>query len=214
VLRDLVSLRIGLALALVACNRRDPHRVPQPPKIEIDIARDLTARFAAAVTVHCSFVAGMPFDCQATVADSTLPISIKRARPGWDWRIEGQVVETRPLAAHVQGMLSDLGVTQSVTCGRAIIRVRPGERIACKLSGGGAAFVDLAPDGATSYEIALDAVTAAVRGEPLTPDHEHELSRTSGALEHLAGEEIDESEPEITDGGTQPDAAVHSKVAP
>jgi hypothetical protein len=153
---------------------------------------------------RCSFVAGIPFDCKAVLADdSTLPIAIKKAGRGWDWRIDGLVIETPPLAAHIKGMLGDLLVDQTVSCGHAIMRVQPGERMICTLSGGGVAFVDIAKDGATSFELALDRSAAASRGEPLVPDRDRAMTQASRALEHLAGEETEEiDEPEI-DGGMQ-----------
>ncbi|MDB4958457.1 MAG: hypothetical protein JWO36_6026 [Myxococcales bacterium] len=217
-LREVVwrALVIITGLAHAACGTPEAHDLHRLSRVEIEASRALTERFAIAMTVRCGFIAGMPFDCAATGGGARLPISVKRARPGWDFWIEGRVVDTRPVVAHIDGLLADLGVSQIVTCGPALLRARADERIACKLSGGGAAFVDLTADGTTSYELALDAATAAVRGEPITPDREHELSRTSGALEQLAGDDEPDGEPEVTDGGAQPDpfTHTHSMVAP
>ena len=218
-LRGLVSFRLPCALALIACSTPDPHHLRVSARLEIEIARGLTARFAVAVTTQCSFIAGMPFDCKGVFPDRTaLPIAVNRARPGpgWDWRIEGQVVETGPVAAHVAGMLTDLGVAQTVTCGPMIRRIEPGERIACKLSGGGVAFVDVAGDGTTAYELAIEPAAAGARGEQITVLRDRELSSTSTSLAHLAADpgENDEGPPDIIDGGTQPDSPLHSRVAP
>jgi hypothetical protein len=59
-------------------------------------------------------------------------------------------------------------------------RLVPGQRLACTLSGGGAACVQVAADGALSLELALDPATAAARGSAAT---EADLLHRSRALD-------------------------------
>ena len=56
------------------------------------------------------------------------------------------------------------------------------------------AFVQFAPDGTASLELALDPATAAARGEVVTPVRDRELTATSHALEPREGESDGEEE--------------------
>jgi hypothetical protein len=162
-------------LAFAGC--ADSRSNDAPPPLETAIARALTARFGVPVTTRCAIIGGTPIACHASLADGTqLPIAIA----GKTWHLAGRVVETAPIAAYVQGVLADLGRSERATCGPAVQRVAPGQRIACALSGGGAAFVEIASNGALAVELALDRAAAAARtsGEP-----ERELLRRSRALD-------------------------------
>ena len=64
-----------------------------------------------------------------------VPIVVENHRGDWAWWVEGGIVPTAAIAARMREELADLGVAQTVDCGRA---VAPCRRIdACKLSGGG-----------------------------------------------------------------------------
>ena len=100
--------------------------------------------------------------CRASVDGVVVPIVVENHRGEWVWWIEGGVVQTAPIAARVREELADLGVTQTVDCGKA---VASGPRLTCALSGGGAAFATIAKDGSASLELALDPAAADVRSE-------------------------------------------------
>jgi hypothetical protein len=72
--------------------------------------------------------------------------------------------------------------------------------VACTLSGGGAAFVQVAADGSTTLELALDKASAAARTELVTPERDRELTLQSKRLEDLEGES-DGEEAVAGDGG-------------
>ena len=131
-----------------------------------------------------------------------LSIAVKSEKGEWAWHVEGRVVQTGPIAARIAGELADLGVAQTVDCGGAVVRVAPGERLVCKLSGGGAAFASIGKDGSVGLELAIDPAAAAVRSE-----EPRDLTKTSRDLERLPGEE---DEDEVTGSGS----AAHSTVAP
>lgn len=177
-------------LTVIACSDRQVSEPPRPSEMETAIARDLTARFGTSVTARCLLAGAVPVKCSAKLGDGTaLPIAIENAsKTEWGWRVDGRVIETKAIAAYVQEGLADVHVTETASCGAPIQVIKPGERIVCKLSGGGAAFVDIAADGSTSLELALDSVSAAARMELVTPDSERELTKQSKALEPLAGE--------------------------
>lgn len=179
-------------VALIACGDPPAAEPSRASPLESGIARELTARFGAPVTTRCAFVGGVPFACEVTVADQTLPVAVAGDGAAWAWQLDGRVVATAPITAYVDGVLADLGVAQTARCGQPVVRVPPGTRIACALSGGGTAFVALALDGTTSLELALDPAVARIRAEPA---HDPELVRASRALERVDGDEDDDGHP-------------------
>ena len=188
-------------LAVIACGDRTPPTGARKSPLETAIARDLTAKIAEPVTATCTLVLRTPAKCEATLTDGTkLPIEITSEGKEWAWRVAGLVIETQPIATHVAATLADLKITQQANCGARIAFVEPGGRLACKLSGGGMAFVRFAADGSTSLEIDLDAASAAARGELVTPERDRELTAISRALENLEGESDGEEEVR-SDGG-------------
>jgi hypothetical protein len=191
---------VGL-LALVACGDRKPSEGARKSPLETAIARDLTAKIAEPVSASCALVLGAPAKCEAALADGTkLPIEIANEGKEWSWRVAGLVIETAPIAKHITATLADLKITQQASCGARIAFVEPGGRLACKLSGGGMAFVQFAQDGTASLELDLDAASAAARGELVTPERDRELTAISKALEYLEGESDGEEEV-ASDGG-------------
>jgi hypothetical protein len=153
------------------------------------------------ITVTCSMKAPLPLRCEATVIDGTkLPIELASEGKEFAWHIAGIVVDTAIVARHLDRELEDLHVAQHASCGARIVVVHAGDRIACKLTGGGIAFVRVAQNGATSLELDLDAKSAAARGEVVTPAREHELAKISHGLEGLEGES-DGEEAVVHDGG-------------
>jgi hypothetical protein len=195
-------------VTLVAC--RD-HKAPDVRKspLETAIARDLTARLATPVTATCEVIAVVA-KCEAVLADGTkLPIEVKSEGTEWAWRVSGLVLETLPIATHINAVLADMKLAQQASCGPRIVFVAPGDRIGCKLSGGGLAFVEVAPDGTTSLELDIDATSGAARGELVTPERDRELTEISRALEQLEGES--DGEEEVPgDGGVLGDAGAGS----
>jgi hypothetical protein len=108
-----------------------------------------------------------------------LPIRVAADGSGWSWQIDGLVVDTAPIAAYIDTMLADLHVHKTASCGGKLRLVAPGERLACALSGGGTAFVDVAQGGAIQVELALGSAAAAAR-TAVTPAEE--LDKMSRAL--------------------------------
>lgn len=169
--------------------------------LETAIARDLTARLATPVSASCVVAANIPVRCEATLVDGTkVPIEIASEGKEWSWRVAGLVVETAPIAAYVEATLADLHVAQHASCGPRVVVVQPGDRIGCKLTAGGMAFVRFARDGTASLELELEPASAAARGEPVTPQRDLELTSISRALETLEGESDGEEEV-LGDGG-------------
>jgi hypothetical protein len=194
------------ALTVIGCSdRQSRERTGRASPVETAIARDLTARFGTSVSVSCKTLAGAPTGCTAKLADGTpLSITIENAgKDEWGWRIDGRVVESKAIVAYVQDQLATFGIKQTATCGAPIAIVKAGERIACTLSGGGAAFVQVAADGNTTLELELDAASAAARSELVTPERDRQLSDISKGLETLEGES-DGEEAVPTDGGAPP----------
>lgn len=150
-------------------------------------------------------VAGNPIRCEAVLADGTkLPIAIEADKREWAWHIDGIVVESKTITDHLTGLLADLRVAQTVDCGARFHVVKAGDRMACKLGGGGLAFVRVAADGSTSVELALDSSSAAARGELVTPAREVELFKMSKDLEALDGESDGEEEVPADGGVPKP----------
>ncbi len=195
-------------VTLIACSDRQGRvRTRRASPMETAIARDLTARFSTPVTVTCMTLVGVPIGCSGTLADGTkLTIVVESAsKHEWAWRIDGRVVESKVVVAYVQEHLAAIGVAQTATCGPSAITVaKPGERIPCTLSGGGAAFVEVAPDGSTTLELDLDPASAAARSEIVTPDRDRGLTEQSKALETLEWES-DGEEAVISDAGVPAD---------
>jgi hypothetical protein len=203
-----VWLRLALVCLVTAsgCRDREGRATPKPSPVETAIARDLTARFSTPVTVSCTIALGAPVACTATLADkTTVPIAIENASgTEWGWRIDGRVIDGNAIATYVEGELASLNIGESVTCGPSVQVVRPGERVSCTLSGGGAAFVQVASDGSTTLELALDKASAAARTELVTPDRDRELTDQSKRLEDLEGESDGEEAVAIDGGVPQP----------
>ena len=182
-------------VTLVACGDRRSSEGARKSPLETAIARELTAKIAEPVSATCGMILGAPAKCEATLADGTkLPIEIANEGKEWAWRVKGLVIETRPIATHIEATLGDLKLAQRAACGARIAFIEPGGRLACKLSGGGTAFVQFAADGTTSLELDLDPASAAARGELVTPERDRELTAISKALENLEGESDGEEE--------------------
>jgi len=181
-----VWFRLALVCVITALGCRDRQARQNAPRspVETGIARDLTARFGTPVTVACTVAAGAPLACTATLADkTTMPIVIENAsKDEWGWRIDGRVIEGATIAKYVEGELGPLGIKETVTCGPPVQVLKAGERVSCTLSGGGAAFVHVAADGATSLELALDKDSAAARAELVTPERDQALTEQSKRL--------------------------------
>ena len=175
-------------VSLVACGDHTNRQAGSTP-FETAIARTLTARLAIPVSATCTVTLGIPAACEARLFDGTrLPIAITSAGTEWAWRVAGLVVDTVPVAAYVDARLAELAVAQRASCGARFLVVAPGDRIGCRLSGGGIAFVRVAGDGTASLELDLDAASAAARGEPVTPARDRELTAISLALDGVEGE--------------------------
>lgn len=188
-------LAIVCALVLASCRDCDAREKPKPTSLELAISHDLAARLRTSATTRCAIVAGNPVKCEATLADGTkLPIEIKSERTEWAWRVAGTVVETKPVTEWVNGELAALKIAQTADCGPSVVVIQPTERVACKLTGGGIAFVAIDKDGEASLELELDAAAAAARAEIVTPEREREIFTISKALEGLEGESDGEEE--------------------
>jgi hypothetical protein len=193
-------------LTLVACRDRNPPPASSSP-LETAIARELTAKLAQPVTATCTMIVGLPAKCEATAADGMkLPIEITSEGSEWAWRVPGRLIETAPIKAYVDRALADLQLAQQANCGGRFAFVVPGDRVGCKLSGGGIAFVQLAADGTASLELALDPASGAARGDLVTPERDRQLTTISRALETLEGESATDGEEEV--GSAAGDAGV------
>lgn len=179
---------VGL-VTLAACGDRQVSDRARPTPVETAIARDLTARFGTSVAVRCDAVGTFPLACTGKLPDGTeLPIAITHTKHAWDWHVDGVVVDTQAVVSFVQDGLASVRVEQAVDCGSRIQVIPHGDRVVCKLAGGGVAFVAFAPDGSASLELALDPAAAAARTELMTADKDRELAAQSKELETLAGE--------------------------
>lgn len=185
--------------ALLACSHDDVRRGPSP--FELRIGKDLEARFGVAATAQCEVWGEIPLACGAWFADGgQLVIHVRDAGAEWEWWIDGTVVATAPIAAHVRALLDELGVAQEVRCGPSAKVIAPGERIECALGGGGKAFAMVGADGDTAIELALDPAAAAARSEPAL-----DLEKRSRAL---AANEDDEDEVPVDGGVAAAEAGV------
>lgn len=179
---------VGL-LTVIACSDPPAGMAHGPPPIETSIAADLSARFGTSVTAHCVMLTVVPLKCTAKLADGTeLPIAIEHAPTEWQWHVQGRVVESAPVVRFVKDGLASVHADQTVDCGPRVQVIKRGDRLVCKLGGGGAAFVELDATGAASLELALDAAAASARTELTSADREHDLTKQSKELEPLAGE--------------------------
>lgn len=191
------------ALTLLACRDSSPSAARKTP-LETGIARDLTARLAMPVAVTCTTVTKIA-TCEAVLLDGTkLPIEVTSEDNEWAWRVDGIVVETPPIAAHIDAVLGDMKLAQHASCGPRIVFVKPGARLACTLSGGGMAFVRFDKDGTTSLELDVDPASGSARGEPVSPERDRELTAISRALEQLEGESDGEEEVPSDGGAAKP----------
>ena len=174
----------SVLLCVVACSG-DKVAAPTPRSpVETAIARELTARFDVPAQVRCIVIAGVA-GCRASVDGVRVPIVVENHRGEWQWWVEGGAIATAPIAARVRDELADLGVAQTVDCGKAIAI---GARVTCTLSGGGAAFASVGKDGRVSLELAIDPAAAGVRAE-----EPRDLTKTSQSLAHGSGDEDDEN---------------------
>jgi hypothetical protein len=193
-------------LTLVACGSGgERSEIVRKSPLETAIARELTGKLGEPASATCAMAMNLPVKCEAALADGTkLPIEIESDGKEWAWRVAGRVVETAPLVAYVNASLADLRVAQQANCGRRIVFVAPDDRVGCKLSGGGMAFVRFATDGTISLELDIDPASAAARGEVVTPARDLELTTTSRALEAREGESDGEEEVSADGGVPKP----------
>jgi len=174
--------------SLVACGGQ-PVDLPQKPwPLETAIARELTGRFASPATARCDFFAIVPA-CSAQVLDTQLAIRVASDGHAWTWEVDGHFVDTRAIAPYVDSLLGDLHIKQTAQCGPPLQKLARGERLACTLSGGGSAFVEIDDAGALRVELAVDHETAKVRAEPMTEERAKELEQKSRALEHTSDDD-------------------------
>lgn len=182
-------------LTLISCSDQKASETRRHSPLETGIARDLTERLHISVSASCTLIAGMASKCEASLQDGTkIPIEVKSDKKDWAWRVAGIAVEQSELESYVKTALGDLHVDQRVDCSPAVHVVTAGDRIACKLSGGGLAFLQIAADGNASLELALDPAAAAARGELVTPEKERQLLEVSKSLESREGQSDGEEE--------------------
>lgn len=182
-------------LTLISCGDQKASEKRRHSPLETGIARDLTDRLKVPVSATCALIAGMVSKCEAALSDGTkIPIEVKSDKKDWAWRVDGIVVEEADLANHVRSALTDLHIDQRVDCSPAVHVVVAGDRVACKLSGGGLAFLQIAADGSASLELALDPAAATARGELVTPEKDRQLFEVSKSLESREGQSDGEEE--------------------
>jgi hypothetical protein len=108
---------------------------------------------------------------------SELPIVLA---PTGDWRVDGLLVVSDPIEAYLREVVAEVGAVQEVRCAPRIRIVAAGDRIECRLGGGGIAFATIAADGSFTIELALDHAAGEARSVDLP---ERALSEQSRALE-------------------------------
>jgi hypothetical protein len=167
------------------CRDRETSTPVGNSPLETGVARELTARLGMPVTAHCVVLAGVA-SCRALAGGVALPIVVENHQGAWDWRVDAHVVATAPIAARIADELTDLGTAQTVDCGSAVAL---GDRVTCRLSGGGVAFASIARDGTVTFELAIDPAAAAARSESGS-----DLTARSRALEHSGGERDEDDE--------------------
>lgn len=206
-----IALGIGIAITMAGggCGGEERTRSPAASHLERAIEAELGARFGARVRARCP--PGGP-SCTARLPDGTeLPIELTRLADEWQWSVQGLVIATDDLARHLELVVADLGAPQAVRCAPRVQRIAPGDRITCELEHGGAAFVTVAADGATAFEVVLDAEAAAARAEEVTPERERALAATSEALAPRAEDANDEA---AGGDGANADGADDDEAAP
>jgi len=171
-----------IALVICGCQNHRGDTVAPAQPLETSIARDLTGRFASPATVSCDFFRAVP-TCEAEVLGTELPIRVTSDGKAWVWSIDGHFIDARPIAAYIDQELVDLHVKQSARCGAPIQKLAADGRLACALSGGGTAFVEVGSGGTMRFELELEREGAAARGEPMTEERTRELDQKSHALE-------------------------------
>ena len=176
----------SVLLCVLGCRERDTRAPLQRAPLETAIARDLTERLGVPVTTRCVTIAGLA-RCRAAAGAAVLSISASSSRREWAWKVDGRAVQTAPIVTRVAEELADLGVAQTVDCGGSVAIVPLGERLTCRLSGGGAAFASIARDGTVALELDVDPGAAGVRSE-----EPRDLTHTSRDLERLPGQEDEE----------------------
>lgn len=176
-------------VAALACGRGED-------RVAAAIRRDLARELGEPIrTVRCQATA-----CEAVTA-AGLRIAIARTgRAPVTWTTV-DLLDPRPIAAEVHAALASVGSDQAVDCGPLRLASADGDHLACALGGGGAAFVDVAADGAVAVELAMTAAIAEARRAAVDPA---ELERQSRALD------TDEAEGAEPDG--EADAAVDAGV--
>jgi hypothetical protein len=183
-----------LLLCAVACHAREERAPLRRSPLESAIARELTERLGVPVTTRCVIVAEVA-GCRAWAGSVPMRVIVENHRGEWTWEVEGRFVSTAPIAAQIAGELADLGVQQTVDCGAPVARVD--DRLACKLSGGGSAFVTVARDGRVDLELAIDPAAAGVRSE-----EPQDLTKTSRDLEKMGGDDDEDETPGSSSGST------------
>ncbi|MCX5747485.1 MAG: hypothetical protein NT062_33895 [Proteobacteria bacterium] len=192
---------VVIATTLVACDGQG--QGPIVPIVPISsIARDVGKRLGVAVEIRCGFLLGMPTGCLATLPDRTaIPIVVQLMERAWDWRFDGTVISTAPIARYIADELAAAGGRpRDVACAPQIRRVVPQEQLECTLGGGGIAFVTLGADGAVAeLELELDPLAAAARGEIVSAARQAELDRMSRALQHTEADEGNDERNDVDD---------------
>lgn len=184
----------ALLFCVVACNGGEPRAPLRNSPLESAIARELTQQLGVPVTTRCVIVAGVA-ECRAWAGSVELPIVVENHRGEWTWQVEGRFANTAPIATQIAGELADLGVQQTVDCGAPVARIDG--RLACKLSGGGSAFVTVARDGRVELELAIDPAAAGVRSE-----EPRDLTKTSRDLENMGGDDDEDETTGSSSGST------------
>ena len=126
------------------------------------------------MSASCTLIAGMASSAKRRSVDGTkIPIEVKSDKKDWAWRVAGIVVDQQAITEHVKSRAHRSACRSDASIARQpCMSSAAGDRIACKLSGGGLAFLQIAADGNASLELALDPASAAARGELVTPEKE------------------------------------------
>jgi len=174
------SRLVLVGTVLAACGDAGPRERASTP-LEAEIERELGPRAGAPIRVRC---VALPPGCTAVLPDRrTVAIQLRGTRDKIEWRLDGLLVRAEPVERYLRDTLADLGAPQVARCGARIQVVPPGARLACALERGGTAFVTLRADGSMGFEIELDPVAGAARGEVVTGTRDAELVQMSKQLE-------------------------------
>lgn len=147
--------------------------------------------------------------CEVTLAGgAALTVRVSGERDvAWE---TGELIRTAPIAALVRVELAELGVEGALDCGPALMAARPGEvtRVTCRFgTGGGAVWVDVAPDGGLALEVALDDHTVRTRTEEVDPEGLDGLSRSFDTDQaEGADDDDDAADAGVADAGVSVDA--------